>query len=122
MAIQITQNRSNDLTSFIGTGRIKVSDLMHEVANFYKGRPTKNVLLNFLDADLWEVNAKDIEFISSYIMRYQSNFNREKTAIVTGDEHSYNLSIWFRNWGEFNKIPFQVKVFKSLTEAKQWLD
>ncbi|WDP89320.1 MAG: hypothetical protein HUN04_06095 [Desulfobacter sp.] len=122
MSIEVDRNIVKNLTAYTAKGKITVNDFIYEVKKFYERNPTENVLWNLLDADLWGLNAKDMESISSSTLSYKSDYIRIKVAIVVCDEHSYDLSIWFRNYAEMDDSPFRIEVFKSLTEANKWLE
>lgn len=120
--INIEVSLIRQLTIYTLTGKTTLHDLLEEVENFYKEEPTENVLWNLLEANLYNLNAKDAEVISSHSARYDNNIKRRKTAIVSNNEHTYLLAEWFKLYGEMDNLPFKVGVFESLSEAKHWLD
>lgn len=122
MSIESKVSRIKQLTTYTVTGEVTLEEILNEVEIFYQDDPTENVLWNFLKADLWRLNAKGAEQISSFPRRYDPDNRRKKTAIVAQDEHIYQLSGWFKQYGEIDELPFDVKIFRTLEEAYFWLD
>ncbi len=121
MPIQKKTSQFEQLTEYIVTGKVSLSEFMAELSAFYSGEITPYVLWDLTDAVLWNINAKDAEVLSSHRGRFLQAENRVKTAFVADHEHSLNLSTWFKQYGEMDRLTFQVEVFSSLTRAKEWL-
>jgi len=121
MSIQKETDISNELTTYTVNGKVTLDEILSEVESFYDGDPTPNVLWDFRDAILWAINAKDVEIISSYRSRFTEGSIRKKTGLIISDEHSQNLAIWFQGYGKIDELPFGVEVFRTKSEAIEWL-
>ncbi len=121
MPIQKNTSHFLQLTEYIVTGKVGLDGFMAELSVFYSGETTPYVLWDLTDAVLWNINAKDAEVLSSHRGRFLQAENRVKTAFVADHEHSFNLSTWFKQYGEMDRLTFQVEVFTSVIKAKEWL-
>ena len=83
--------------------------------------PTLHVLLDFSLARMVNISSQVIERVVSIARKRGSTRHGGKTALVAPDNIEYGMSRMYQMIAELKKVPYEIQVFRSLEEAKQWL-
>ncbi len=122
MPIDTQTYPSSQLTVFTVLGEVPFVDYASEVKKFYSNEPTRNTLWDLTQANVWKINAKDLESILAHVMKEYDDVRKGgKTALVTRDNHTVNLCRFIKYVAEMDNASFEVKIFSTISEAKDWL-
>jgi hypothetical protein len=79
------------------------------------------VLWDFSKASLSRISSNQIETILDYIKQHAEKRAGGKTAIVVSKTLEYGMSRMIQTLSELISIPLEIKIFRSIEEAVQWL-
>lgn len=95
---------------------------MEALESFYKN-PTKNILLDFsgrADTSLI-LKTEDLAKIFNHLSFQKENRPEGKTAIVAPDDLRFGMSRIAEAFAEIEKLPWEMKAFRSIDKAINWL-
>ncbi|HCY87465.1 MAG TPA: hypothetical protein DHV36_20190 [Desulfobacteraceae bacterium] len=121
MTIDVSTDRSADLTIFTVKGSASFEDLMAAIKRFYDKDPTANVIWNLEQASVWDLTVSQIEKLANYTPRIKKSRSGDKTAFVASDDITITLSNLFIQHGLAQKIKRTVKIFNSRDNALAWI-
>jgi len=114
---------SKDLTSFIITGTVTVSEIFDVVMSFKDDPPAKNILWDFSEAEVGDSFTSDA--FQKIASRAKSNLGLRpgsKTAFVATSDIVFGLIRMYTTYLELQEIAHEVEVFRKIEEAYRWLD
>ena len=122
MTISCDIDHTINLATFTVTGSITLDEARDIVERFYN-RPTKNVLWDLISASELNFRLDEVREIASYPKRVENNVRiNGKTAIAAQKDLIYGLGRMFQSFSEMNRVPFEVMIFRTIAEAKAWLE
>jgi hypothetical protein len=131
--ITTTKDPNIDLVIVRADGTILAGDLGRWITGFYRldklkteSKPThiaELILFDLSGADLEGITAGDIRQFAQKIGQIRKLINRRtgKTAFVTGEELTYDLGKMFEAFLHSVDDSLEVRIFRTLVEAKVWL-
>ena len=111
----------NDLTIFTISGAVDAEQLANQIISFLKGEPTQLVLWDITVGSLAAIPAKDLRTIVDLAAPFAHKRKGGRTAILCTTDLNFGLSRMFQSFAELMQIPFEIRVFRDLDEAKGWL-
>lgn len=114
---------SKDLTSFIITGTVTVSEIFDVVMSFKDEPPAKNILWDFSKAEVGNLFTPDA--FQKIASRAKSNLGLRpgsRTAFIATSDIVFGLIRMYTTYLELQEIAHEVEVFRTIEEAYQWLD
>lgn len=122
MPISSHIDQEKDIATFTADGDLTLDEIM-AIALMLYDQPTKDVLFDLTAASTPDFSINDIMQIASLKQRSESPGRIDgKTAIVAKKDLAYGLSRMFQSLSEMNRVPFEVSVFRTIEEAKEWLE
>jgi len=122
MPISSKIDLDNDIMIFTATGKMTFDEAMLEVKKFYD-QPTKNVMWDLRNVSDLKFSTEEVIELAGFDQRAESSSRIDgKTAIVASQDLIYGLGRMFQSLSEFNAVPFAVMIFRSMEEAREWLD
>ncbi len=122
MPISSHIDHANDLTTLNATEDFTFDEVMALVKMFYD-QPTKNALMDLTAASEPNFSADEIRQIANHKLRIENPDRIDgKTAIVAPEDLVYGLGRMFQSLSEMNKVPFEVRIFRTMAEAEDWLE
>ncbi len=121
MLIKVEKNVGRNLTIFYCSGVLKIEDIKHEVKTFHDGEPTLNTLYDLSQVSLQGLGYTILHEWSRFRASYL-NFDQRKsgkTAIVAPTDLQYGTARMAEALFK-NKIPHEIRVFRSKSEALGW--
>jgi hypothetical protein len=110
-----------NLTIHTAKGFVTDDDMFKEQETFYSDNPTK--------LELWDMSESELSVIS--IQGLRNFIDREaqlgkvrrggKSAVVVEKSLQFGLARTAETFGEFAKLPFEFKIFKTFDAAMEWL-
>lgn len=96
---------------------------MEVLESFYKN-PTKNILLDFSHREEASLilTSEDLAKLFNRLTTKKGNRPAGKTAIVAPDDLRFGMSRMAEAFAEIEKLPWEMKAFRSMDEAINWLD
>jgi len=114
-------DRAANVTTYECEGKLSVPEITEAVQALYEGVPTSNILWDLSSADTSELRTDDIQGIASFVKRRAHSRVGGKTAIVAGGDLSFGLSRIYEAYAAMEGQQSEVRTFRSVDEAKQWL-
>jgi len=121
MPIISTKDDSKEITEHVATGVIHDEEMFACQEEFYETGPTR--------LELWEMSASDLTQIT--IGGMQKFINRAahlgksrqggRSAVITRTSLQYGLGRVAEALGEFESLPFTLRIFRERGEAVEWL-
>jgi len=125
MSLTLQTDRSKNLTTLTASasGEITFSEAMKALESFYKN-PTKNILLDFShrEENSLILTSEDLAKLFNHLKTKKVNRAAGKTAIVAPDDLRYGMSRMAEAFAEIEKLPWEMKAFRSMDEAINWLE
>ena len=123
MPITTTRFESDDLTIHAASGDLSFDEAFREIEAYYKQKkPTRNVLWNLNQVSALNFTSEEIEKIASYEPRFEDIRPSGKTAIVANEDLSFGISRMFELYSQMKQAPHDVRVFRELEQAMEWLE
>ena len=122
MSLAFQTNRSKNLTILTASGKITFADAMEALESFHKN-PTRNLLLDFSRrAEIPLVlTGEEMAKLFRHLTTKKENRPAGKTAIVAPDDLRFGMSRMAEAFAEIEKLPWEMKAFRSMDEAIDWL-
>ena len=121
MPVKTEVDYEKQLTIKTVTGEPSFEESITNFRQFYEGKLTKKVLWDFSKASLSRISSNQIETILDYIKQHAEKRAGGKTAIVVSKTLEYGMSRMIQTLSELKSIPLEIKIFRSIEEAAQWL-
>ena len=102
-------------------GSLDVSEIEDAIAGFYRGKPTRNVLWDFTQANIGEIKTNQVEKLASQVSEIGHSREGGKTALVASQDLIFGLSRMFGSLSSSKNHLAEVKVFRSFEEAISWI-
>lgn len=122
MSIVIKADHGRELTVHTVTGEVFFEEIMKTVKLFWEDQPTKYLLWDFTRADMTHVFYSEAREIIDYDRPQTEKRAGGKTALVGSRDLEFGMVRTLKALREFQNPPYQIDVFRSVKEAKQWLD
>jgi hypothetical protein len=122
MTIASSYDEIRDLTVFTVEGELTFDAQMTTLKEFYSGVPTANVLWDFRAIEGIRVSSKELYEIILFIKRHKSKRPQGKTALVSSKDIDFGLSRVSQAYADYEKLPWEMKAFRSMKEALKWID
>ena len=124
MPITSHTDPSNELTTLTAKGNISFEEMIEVVGNFKNDLPAKNILWDFSEA--YPADTFDGEDMDKIAALAKSNLNLRsqpdgKTAFVATSDFVYGITRMYTSYLELQQPEHEIKVFRSLEEAHEWL-
>lgn len=114
-------DQAKDLTVFTAKDDLNLDEIQEIIDVFHTDATTRNVLWDLSRIELWNLSGDDVERLAHSSSRLQNPRKNVRTAIVAPDQFTNCLAQLFTLYGESVNIPIEVRVFKNLQEAMQWI-
>ena len=82
---------------------------------------TPLTLWDFSDANIAAITADDIANLAQHASQLAEIRREGRTAIVFNDDFDFGLGRMFETYLEMTGLPLEVKLFRQLDKARQWL-
>lgn len=115
-------DKSSNLTVEICIGKIDIVEVSEKIKEFYESGPTMNVLWDLSEADTSGIETGDVKAIADLTVSQAHSRKGGKTAIVSPKAIAFGLSRMFQSFAEMAEHQAQVQIFRSLDEAKRWIE
>jgi hypothetical protein len=126
MTITLQVDRTKNLTICTLTGELTLDKIYHSIKSYWEARElTMNALWDTRDTQLANLKSSEVERVTSFIRQFRPRFEERKggkTAVVASSDLQYGLSRIVGTLYEIENFPTQLKVFRTMDEAKGWLD
>jgi membrane glycosyltransferase len=101
-------------------GDITKEELLETAQSFFGGAHTPYVIWDFSFARMINLSPNTIQRLVDICNKQRARRGGGKTAIIAPAYLEYSFSRMFETIPELNNVSFEMKVFGSLGEAKQW--
>ena len=126
MPITSQIDQTKNLTIYTLTGELTVDDIQSAIKSFYEAHKlTLKGLWDARSAKLTDLKSSDMESIAVFIGRFRDRFEERKggkSAVVASSDLQYGLSRILGTFYEIEESPIQLKIFRVMDEAMEWLD
>ena len=121
MAIAISIDRKGDSTVFNASGEVSFDEVKATIEKFYEEGPTAKVLFDFNPASFEGFSADGVAKLALSRERFRTQRIDGKTALVASRDAAYGMLRMFEALNDSIDLPFEVRVFRELDEARKWL-
>jgi len=124
MSITSKINPSNQLSTFIVTGKISCNEIFGAIELFYKKQPGGKVLWDFRYADLEAlIFSNELDSIAASFFKSKCNFQKIfKTAIVASADLWFSVARMYAKFVEIKNLSQNMQIFRFMDEAINWLN
>ena len=119
--ITLDIDRDRDLTVRAIVGDVSVQQLLDALAEYFAGQPTLNVLLDFSEAELRMLKAREVRLLAQVTRQYAECRAGGKTALVFSSAIGYGLGRMFEQLRHATGAPVAYKTFREREKAMEWL-
>jgi hypothetical protein len=109
------------ITTAIGRGRVKASDLLAALHAFYDNAPTLLALCDISDADLSSLSTEELVRIVQFTERRAEVRRGGKTAIAASGNLEYGMARMYEILADAHAHPVTIRAFRTPEEALRWL-
>lgn len=120
-SIETTYDLPKNLTLIKATGKMRPKDFHEWTATYYAGKVTLHSLWDLTQADLSDIKTEDLRDDAVQTRDLADVRTGGKTAIVSGKSLEFGIGRMLEVFYGLEKIPFEVQVFYSIDDARQWL-
>lgn len=126
MPITSKVDKTKNLTIYTLTGELTLDDIQNAIKSFWEAHElTLKGLWDARRAKLTNLKSSDIESIAVYIGQFRHRFEERKdgkSAVVASSDLQYGLSRILSTLYDIEDFPTQLKIFRIMDEALEWLD
>jgi len=126
MAITSEVEKTKNLTIYTLTGELALDEILNALKSFWEAHTlTLNLLWDARSAKLSQLKSEEAAKITGFIGQYKHRFEERKggkAAIVASSNLQYGLSRILGTLYEIEGFPTQLKIFRIMDEAMEWLD
>ncbi len=122
MTVTLRIIEDQDLTVFVVVGELKHAEQMEAIKSFYEGEPTSKTLWDFSACEGSRSGQKEIQKILSYAIGMRDRRLPGKTAILAPADVDFGLARMTGAFSEIAESPWEVRAFRTLEEAAEWLE
>ena len=115
-------DREKDLTVISFAGEITGHEIIAEMEEYYSGRTTTMVIWEFSRVKGPGLSTEELQAVAAAGRKYSEVRRGGKSAIVASEDLMYGLSRMYEAFTEMDGHPVKNKVFRSMEEARQWLE
>ena len=120
-SIESLHDREKSLTFYKVKGLLSAGELISTIRAFYAENTTLNVLWDFTEVDLSNISTDELRQFVREIRIYDDSRERDKTALVFSTDLGYGLGRMVEAFSEIENMPFELRSFRSMEKAEEWL-
>lgn len=114
-------NREKSLTVYKVKGLLSAEEFISATKAVYTENMTFNVLWDLTEVDFSRISTDEIMQIVREIRIYADARAGGRTALVFSTGLGFGLGRMVEAFSEIENMPFDIRSFKSLEEAEEWL-
>ena len=126
MPITSDVDETKNLVIYTLFGELTLDEIINTIKSFWEAHDlTLNALWDARRANLTHLKSSDMENIIPFISEYAHRFEERKggkSAVVASSDLQYGLSRILGTFYEIENFPIQLKIFRIMDEAMEWLD
>ena len=119
---EIITHNDQALTSVVFSGTVSPDDVFDALTMFYESEITPNVLWDFSYCDINALITGNISAIIDTVKNHAHLRMEGKSALVGSEDLAVGLGRMFSSLAEIKGLPIAHKIFKSVDEARAWLN
>jgi hypothetical protein len=112
----------SELTVVAVVGDVDAEQVLSQIISFLTGEPTQLVLWDFREGSMASLSSIDLQMIVKRGAEFADRRKGGRTAIVCSKDLDYGLGRMFQTFASLQHIPFEIQVFRSQEEAREWLN
>ena len=120
--IKTSYDYKNDLTIHTIEGIFISEEAKGKIETYYKGNITKNTLWDFTKAEVTKIATSEIQEVVMVARKFAHLRKGGRTALVLPQDLSYGLGRMFETFSEIESMPYEIRCFRGLIEAREWLN
>jgi len=126
MPITSEVEKTKNLTIYTLTGELTLDEILNALKSFWEAHTlTLNLLWDARSAKVSQLKSEEVAKITGFIGQYKHRFEERKggkAAIVASSNLQYGLSRILGTFYEIEGFPTQLRIFRIMDEAMEWLD
>ena len=119
--IETSYDNKNDLAMHKIEGVFTFKEAIGKIEAIYSDNITKNTLWDFTKADISKITTSDYQEIAKAAGKYAHLRKGGRTAFVLPKDISYGLGRMFETFAEIENIPYEIRSFRGINDAREWL-
>jgi len=92
-----------------------------ELVEHHKWKPGTNVLYDLRDSDFRDLSRLDVERRARYTQSLGEKIGKARLACVMNQNLDYGIARMWEIITMMGDVPFEIRVFRSIAEAVEWL-
>jgi len=119
--IKSTTGSPNELTEHVATDIVTDEEMFACQTAFFESNPTRLELWDMSVADLSKITVEGLQRFVSRAARLGQARQGGRTAVITRTNLQYGLGRMAEILGEFESLPFALRIFRQRENAVKWL-
>jgi len=111
-----------ELTVFIVSGELTFDEQIRALREYYEGEPTRNAIWDFRAITGSRITSEELRQIIAFTKWYEDRRPGGKTALVASTQLDFGLGRMSHALAEREGLPWQIRVFRSIEEALEWIE
>lgn len=120
--IETVHYPDKDLTVHTVSGVLTYPKIKDKLDEHLQGPIAKNALWDCTDADITYITTKEFEKVAQFVQTFHMRRKGGRTALVIPMNPGYRLGRMFESLAEIEGLAIEYQTFKTIKEAKEWLD
>jgi len=122
MPISTETREELDLTILTATGEAPFSELMQAMKSFYTGSPSANLIWDCSQVTEINILSRELQTIVQYAKQHSDKRIGGNTALVANSSLKFGLARMTATFAELAGLPWEMKIFKNLDTALDWIE
>ena len=102
-------------------GAFSYDELIAALQDCYTGSKTIDWIWDLSEASAKQMTSADMQRLASFASANAHDRPKGKTAIVVPTDLGFGMGRMLETYGQFADVPFQVRIFRTQSQALQWM-
>ena len=120
--IKTSVDNENNLAVHTVKGPVKVEEIAGKIEEYHTGEPAKFAIWDFTAADLTNFSNEQLRSLVDVGKRFAERRAGGKTALVVPHDLAFALGRMWESHAKLESFAVENRAFRSIEEAKNWLE
>jgi len=109
------------LTIHTVKGQVTAEEIVRKIEEYYSGETTMLAIWDFSEASVVKLSAEEVRSILPVARKFAETRKGGKSALVFSTDSEYGLGRMFEAFTELDAFPVEIRSFRSMKDAMEWL-
>ena len=121
-SIKTSVDYENNLAVHIVKGQVKVEEIARKIEEYHTGESAKFAIWDFSAADLTTLSSEQLRSLVDVGKKFAERRAGGKTALVVPHDLAFGLGKMWESHSKIESFAVENRAFRSIEEAKSWLE